>query len=356
MARLAASNPHVELPGIDVGKMICAVLILILHTSPLAAVSGKLEFVSRGIVTTVAVPFFFLASSYLFFSRLGKDDKEDVRRFRRTVARLLRLYFLWSLIYFPLVLMRWHDHGGFTSWKLVLYLRDFIFSGSYGTIWFILALIYAIPIVFYINRVVSSRCCLLLTSILYLFGLLGSSYYGTIRNMSFIYELYQWYFSVFSTVKNGLLFGGIFVALGSHLAKRGFRRQPRRYFGLAVLSGTLLAVEAYASARLGIDTGGYDLRVFLVPCALFTFMWLSSVNLSSNRLYYQLRHMSILTFLTQRIFLTLCPSLMPRLGMPVLVSNSMLYFLLVSSLTLALSKVILAMSYTKTFRFLQYLY
>lgn len=47
-------------------------------------------------LSTVATAVFFIISGFLFF---GKEF--SVRRLKRQVARVLTLYFVWSVIYFP---------------------------------------------------------------------------------------------------------------------------------------------------------------------------------------------------------------------------------------------------------------
>ena len=65
--------------SLDLAKFICAVLIIILHTSPFASYSGILDFGFRSIITVIAVPFFFVSSGFLFFEKMNSlpNDKRN---------------------------------------------------------------------------------------------------------------------------------------------------------------------------------------------------------------------------------------------------------------------------------------
>lgn len=60
--------------SLDVAKFIAALSVIILHTAPFQSYSGALNYGFRNIVTVVAVPFFFITSGFLFFSKLNALD------------------------------------------------------------------------------------------------------------------------------------------------------------------------------------------------------------------------------------------------------------------------------------------
>ncbi len=49
-------------PGIDVFRMIAALLVVAIHTSPLSSASAVGDFLLTRVTARVAVPFFFMAS------------------------------------------------------------------------------------------------------------------------------------------------------------------------------------------------------------------------------------------------------------------------------------------------------
>lgn len=84
-------------PGIDLLKFICAILIIMIHANPLGenTLGGT---IIRQIITPIAVPFFFTSSGFfLYFSSNPKNHILDV----------LKKYIIWSIIYFPFVIIKW---------------------------------------------------------------------------------------------------------------------------------------------------------------------------------------------------------------------------------------------------------
>ena len=57
--------------GIDVFRLAAALLIIAIHTSPLADLSGMGDFVLTRVIARVAVPFFFVTSGFFLISRYG---------------------------------------------------------------------------------------------------------------------------------------------------------------------------------------------------------------------------------------------------------------------------------------------
>lgn len=55
--------------GIDFFRLIAAILIITIHTSPLASFSATGDFILTRIVARVAVPFFFMTSGFFLISR-----------------------------------------------------------------------------------------------------------------------------------------------------------------------------------------------------------------------------------------------------------------------------------------------
>ena len=82
--------------GIDLFKLIAALLIVIMHC--LGDTLGKQGELFVRNVTTLAVPFFFICSGYFFSLGLeqAKNEKEYVKKY---VRRLINLYIIWGSFY-----------------------------------------------------------------------------------------------------------------------------------------------------------------------------------------------------------------------------------------------------------------
>ena len=117
-------------PGIDLFKFLCAILVIMIHANPFGedAFPGM---ILRQVICPIAVPFFFAASSFFLFS--SSDP-------RKHIVKIIRSYLIWSAVYFPLVIVKWILGSEGLRENLLNYIRNFIFEGSYQTIWFLNAL------------------------------------------------------------------------------------------------------------------------------------------------------------------------------------------------------------------------
>lgn len=56
--------------ALDIFKVICAILIVAIHTRPFSEISGTLDFYLCDVIARIAVPYFFTASGYFLFKKL----------------------------------------------------------------------------------------------------------------------------------------------------------------------------------------------------------------------------------------------------------------------------------------------
>lgn len=136
---------------LDLAKFIAAILIIILHTSPFSSYSSILNFGFRSIVTIIAVPFFFITSGFLFFTKINSIKEDKGVYFKNYLKRLGIMYLLWSAVYFIFVATDW-IRNGVAPMDILQYVKRFFFEGSFATIWFLPALMTAISIVYLLRK------------------------------------------------------------------------------------------------------------------------------------------------------------------------------------------------------------
>lgn len=59
-----------NLQMIDVMKFISAILVITIHCNPLTGTPG---YILTGIIARISVPFFFISSGYILYSKLQED-------------------------------------------------------------------------------------------------------------------------------------------------------------------------------------------------------------------------------------------------------------------------------------------
>ena len=138
-------------PNLDAAKFLCALLIVVIHTSPLQNASPLVHFYVNDVITRVAVPLFFAMSGFLFFRKLDFVDGK-IARTTRNFACILKatrknvlLYIIWSFLYLIVVLPEWYRTGWWGLHAVKDWLYSFLFSGAYYHLWYLLALIVALP-------------------------------------------------------------------------------------------------------------------------------------------------------------------------------------------------------------------
>lgn len=151
---------HVAYPNLDFAKLVCSLLVVLIHTSPLEHISELGHFYLDHVITRIAVPLFFAMSGFLFFGRLDYADgciaktRENFGRLIRTTRKNALLYVIWSAIYLSVTLPEWYAIGWWGLAAVKDWLTSFLFSGSYYHLWYLLALILAIPVLYLLLTVI----------------------------------------------------------------------------------------------------------------------------------------------------------------------------------------------------------
>lgn len=327
--------------SLDIGKFICAILILIIHTNPFGSYSKALSFGFRNIVCVIAVPYFFCVSGYLLSEKLNSlTDTGDKKGYiLKYLKRLLVIYLVWSAVYFPFVVIKWLNKG-FTFGLIMEYIKDFIFEGSFSTIWFLPALMSAAAIYYILRKKLSSKTVFLIGCGIYVITLLLSSYYGITAKLPVLSQLGEAYYSFFGSVKNGVLFGFVFVSMGGMLQEQQVQMTRTKAFLGTLVSFGLLVAEVVVYKKIG-NTRGIDTVASLIPLTIFAILFTLSFDVKPSKVCLSLRKYSMLIFLCQRIPITVIELFLAN---TVLATNTMVNFVTVSAATVLISFLILQLS------------
>ena len=140
---------------IDIGKFVASFLVVAIHTHPLQGVENT--FVQRlfEVIASLAVPFFFICSSFFFFLN------PDIRTYRQKIYKFVRYYVIWSIIYIPLTIYGIILDGSTVGKQILLLFRGYFLIGEnyYSwSLWYLLALIYSFSLIcFLISKNVSTK-------------------------------------------------------------------------------------------------------------------------------------------------------------------------------------------------------
>lgn len=230
-------------PGLDVLKMLLALLVIIRHCGQIYYGENRDLYYTCIVsgLSTAAVPTFFCISGFLFYMR------ENNLRVNRQIVRLVKLYIVWSIIYFPVRIWRWGNDGRLFE-HLIVYMKEALFSGTYYHLWYLPALAFALWVTSFLRNRVNRRT-VYIAIVLLVIGLLGDSYRAFA--MTFAGRYITLYEAVFITTRNGLFVGVPFVLLGRFFAESQekcleFASKYREIMlGGLLVSIVLLMVESY---------------------------------------------------------------------------------------------------------------
>lgn len=249
--------------GIDAFRLIAAVLVIAIHTSPLLDFSETGDFILTRIVARVAVPFFFMTSGFFTISRYSRD----AGRLIGFVKKTLLIYGCAMLFYLPVNLY----NGYFKSENFVPnIIQDMVFDGTFYHLWYLPASIAGAGIAWYLVKKLDYKKALAVTGALYLIGLFGDSYYGIAEKNPVVNGFYQLLFQVSDYTRNGIFFAPVFFVLGSLLADSRRRLSLKKSLCGFTAGFALMLAE-------GLVLHHYDLQrhdsmyVFLLPCMYFLF-------------------------------------------------------------------------------------
>lgn len=302
--------------AIDLMKFISALLVVCIHVGPLLDVDKQANFILVQIISRIAVPFFFVASGFFFFQKVDPsrewNDYENLAYLKKYIGRLLKIYFIWTILYLPFTYILIAGDG-ITSQEILRVILDSVFVGSYYHLWFLPALIFSCSIAYFLYTKWGLRKTIIVAFILYLIGMLGNVYGSLFENTFLIQTLYKGYMAVFDTTRNGLFFGLIFVMIGAYFAHRRIYIRKIGIALLAILTFILLIIEAFLLKQNGFMQDTTSMYFFLIPCVMAMFYLITKLSLKKRKIYSICRKLSLLIYVIHVMFITIILWIAPQM-------------------------------------------
>ena len=226
----------------DYFRLICAIGVVALHLDPFYDINKSIDFFVGSVLTRLCVPFFFIVSGFFL-----KDKFDDWSRLKKYVGHLIKLYVVYSMLYLPVNYYEYKEDGRMLGEMFGDFFRKFFFVGSYGQLWYFLALIFASLFLYLLITIfgLNDKLMMTITVILFLMGLFFRVYDKPIRDAVDEIKIVALYDSIFKTTRNGLFFGTPFVYWGNLIWKKKIdvnRKKCGLLFGIAMLAFTAEAI------------------------------------------------------------------------------------------------------------------
>lgn len=286
-------------PTIDIAKLVLSVLVVILHVNPFGEAWGWIRFP----ITRIAVPLFFIISSFLFFEKIQdmENDFDKRNQLMRFCQRNLRLYITWFIVLLPIT---WHIRGYFNKSILELIktiIVQFIFGSTFSVSWYIMALIIGTVLVYYLCKNMPGKIVAALGLILYMLCCLATNYRGLISTsgvLGTIIELYPTdiYLSFPASI--------IWIYLGKIISENK-RRIQKINFGWRLAIGAVFLCVLYVEhhiiwgSEIAAENDCYFSLLLLCP---WIFLVVLEIDFSARTNTKPIREISTIIYCSHRAF------------------------------------------------------
>lgn len=343
--------------NIDLLKFIFSFFIVMIHTNIFADVNPTVDYIFGNIITRIAVPFFFISSGFFFAKSFEYNKQKKVagtktnfKRLRKTEWRIILLYAVWSFIYLFIALSVNYD--GWSINNIVDYVITSVVRCSYYHLWYVYALVFAYPILYFFMRHLNPKAVAGICISFYLAGVFVNSYAYLLplQGMTSFFERISGVTGYY--LVSNILFRALpLMWLGVFVARH--RKKPNK---LLCLMGAVLCFGMYFAENIMLNNfsngkaAGHYL-IFSALCVYFIFLCALQFKKTVNKENgIRLRKMSTVIYcLHAMIQLVLSDYLIPGI-------NSFVLFLLASIITAGLSVAIVLLSEKRKLKFLKYLY
>lgn len=328
---------------LDSFRLTAALLVIAIHTSPLSSFSPEGDFFLTRVLARIAVPFFFMVtgqfvagkfipvSNQAYTGHLTDENAEQAgRRFLRYIRKILLLYTAAIILYLPIGIYAGH----YQELTLLSVLKMLLFDGTFYHLWYFPACLLGILLVYLMSRFLKLRDMLIVSTILYMIGLSGDSYFGLIQKLPGLNTIYEFLFQICSYTRNGLFFAPLFLTLGAWCA-RGCRRGIAAHLIMLILSFLMMTVEAFTLRHFSWQRHD-SMYIMLVLVMISLYRVLLCLPTASGKAGKRFRSASLWIYMLHPAFIIVVRGAAKVLHLTsLLVDNSLIHYFAVSALSVA---------------------
>jgi len=314
--------------GMDLFRLLLAFLVIAAHTYPLSSVSTELNYVLVHIFARIAVPFFMMATGYFLLPKYFDQGYQSIEPIIRFIKKIALLYGGATLLYLPVSIYAGYYAGGHI---IRVFIRNLLLDGTFYHLWYLPAVMLGVLAVYALSRRFSAYLTFGIAVLLYLAGLLGDSYFGMTASIPLLNTAYENAFNIFSFTRNGLFYAPIFLTMGALMAKQKQPlSKPANIVGL-IISMLLMLTEGLLLHYHAIPRHT-SMYITLILCAYFLF---GLVQSHQGKRSIHMRNTSMWIYIIHPLMIIATRGAARMIGLTdLLVNNSLIFFLLVSLLSL----------------------
>ncbi len=227
--------------GIDVFKLIAAVLVVLLHT---VETTNYLAVAIKEIFTYFAVPFFFITSGFFFYGGLEKSiDKK--KYFCKYSKNILKIFGVWALlIYLPFVVTSYITiyEGESYAYIIALLVRRIFVIGP-GPYWYLVALFWSSVFLYLCYRKKWDRILIFAMSVGGISGILYSSFREYLSQYDIFERIFDATYLIFSWEFNFIMYGIPFMGIGYFIRKKKVQLKSSVALSIFLITTCMRVIE-----------------------------------------------------------------------------------------------------------------
>lgn len=271
----------------DLLKLILAIMVVCIHCQILPSILFPW--------VRIAVPLFFVISSYFLFSKL-KVVKEKEKKYvvKKYVIRNIKLYLFYAILLLPLILYHrnyFYDKSVVKGFLRII--RSVLFSSTFIASWYIMASIIGTIIIYKLSKRFSNKYLFIISLVIYLLITLRSSYMFAINN-KFILKIINMYELLFTASYNSFPVSLIWIVIGKIFAEKKIENNYT-YKIVSVIAVIGLFVEHYL-VKLKSGSINNDCYIMLVPSVILIFIQITNAKMITIKNSVKIRNFSTILY------------------------------------------------------------
>lgn len=311
---------------LDKFKILCAILIIAIHTYPLLSINENLDFIFTHVFCRIGVPFFLMVTGFFVLPK-ALENKENLIKY---TVKIVKIYAICILLYLPINIYA----GNFNGIGILGLLKELLITGTFYHLWYFPALILGIWITYFLAKHLKNTIVLSVCIILYIIGLFGDSYYGIIEGIDVFRSFYNTIFNVLDYTRNGLFYVPIFLILGYKMKYLKLNLTKNINIVLSFISLILMICEGAILHHFNLQKWD-SMYIMLIPTMILIFNFIIQYNNENNK---KLRNVSTTIYIMHPIFIIVVRGIAKVIKLEqIMISNSIVHYLLVVIITVLFS-------------------
>lgn len=291
----------ININSLDIAKVVAALFVVAAHKDPFNP--GILDNVMVGMMSRIAVPFFYIASAFLFFLKAPITNNKVLKY----VKRMFVLFIFWFIFEIPFMYIKYFAHSNNIFYDILLFIQRVFLGNVYDGSYFIVALIESVSLVYFLSKKINNRGLFIIGTLLYILTSICDTYY---HQMPLDIQHFANYVNVcIGDIAVSFIPAFIFVVSGKIIADNYNSIQK---YSLTIISVALLLslLACYIESSFGYnpaESARHMLRmpILRIPAAILLFIFTLNLKINTQLPYKTFRRFSTIMFFSQFIFIHL---------------------------------------------------